>query len=252
MAVTLVHGRRAGVPRTYVAELLELWRVLLVAGLLVGVVIIGIGSRAAMFLLRVTSSDHVVGMVSDDGFVIGQFTLSGSYNLVQLGAVVGVIGAAAYVAVAPWLIGPTWFRRFTVGVTAGLLVGSTLLHSDGVDFVFLGPLWFAVVLFVGLPVVSGVVLAWSVDAVAASQGWATRRPWNWLLPLLLAATVPLTAPFVLAVLAVVALLLPLRSPMLAWSRGSTVAAWVIRAGFLVIPMLSAFALARDLRDLFSA
>lgn len=57
------------------------------------VVVVGVGSRLAMFVLRLTSPDNAHGVVNDDGFVIGQVTLSGTYNLLNLGAAVGVIGA---------------------------------------------------------------------------------------------------------------------------------------------------------------
>ena len=114
----------------------ELLRIAVVAGVSVGILVIGLGSRLAMFVLRVTSPGYVVGMESDDGFEIGRITLSGSYQLLALGAAVGVIGALAYVAVAPWLIGPDWFRRVTVGLTAGALVGSLVIEPGGIDFTF--------------------------------------------------------------------------------------------------------------------
>jgi hypothetical protein len=155
MKPALVHGSRP----TYVAELIELLRVLVVAGVSVGIVVIGLGSRLAMFALRLTSPDDVVGVVSDEGFLIGRITLSGTYNLLVIGAAVGVIGAAACVAVAPWLIGPNWFRRLTVGLTAGALVGSLLIHSDGKDFTALGPLWLA--------------------RSASSSLFRPCRPWRW-------------------------------------------------------------------------
>ena len=94
---------------------MELLRIAVVAGVGVGILVIGMGSRLAMFLLRVTSPDHVIGVTTDDGFLVGRTTMAGTYNLITLGAAVGVIGALAYVAVAPWLIGPGWFRRLTVG-----------------------------------------------------------------------------------------------------------------------------------------
>ena len=106
MREALVHGRRPDSVPTYRQELLELVRIAVVAGVSGGILVIGLGSRLAMFVLRVTSPDYVVGIASDDGFEIGRTTLSGSYQLLALGAVVGVIGALGYVAVAPWLIGP--------------------------------------------------------------------------------------------------------------------------------------------------
>lgn len=53
-------------------RLIEGMRVLIVGGIPVGVLVVGIGSRLAMLLLRVTSPDSVVGITSDDGFIIGR------------------------------------------------------------------------------------------------------------------------------------------------------------------------------------
>ncbi|MEX2252307.1 MAG: hypothetical protein WD895_09595 [Acidimicrobiia bacterium] len=119
-------------------------RVLIVAGIPVGVLVAGVGSRLAMLLIRVTSPDRVVGVTSDDGFTIGEVTLGGTYNLLLLGAAVGVIGAGAYQMVAPWLIGPIWFRRLTTGLASAAVVGSMLVHADGIDFTLLKPTWLAI------------------------------------------------------------------------------------------------------------
>ena len=84
-------------------------RVLIVAGIPVGVRAAGRGSRFAMFMLRLTSDDSVIGATSDDHFEIGRVTFGGTLNLLILGSVVGLIGAAVYQWVRPWLIGPHWF-----------------------------------------------------------------------------------------------------------------------------------------------
>jgi hypothetical protein len=112
-------------------RLIEGMRVLIVGGIPVGVLVAGIGGRMAMLLLRVTSPDRVVGVTSDDGFTIGRFTAEGTYNLLTLSAAVGIIGAGAYQMVAPWLIGPTWFRRLTTGLASAAVVGSMLVHAGG-------------------------------------------------------------------------------------------------------------------------
>jgi hypothetical protein len=250
MRDTPVHGRVPGTEPTYAEEYAELMRLLLVAGLSVGIVAIGLGSRLAMFLLRLTSPDSVVGVESDDGFTIGQFTLGGTYNLVTIGAVAGFIGAVAYVAVAPWLIGPVWLRRLTVGLAAGAVGGALLVHSDGIDFQVLEPLTFAVALFVGLPVLVGVLLAIVADRVSVPGSWTTRDPWRWVVPTVLVALVPLTL-FVLAPLAVVvALLLVLRRLLLARLRRSQLATWAVRAGFFTIPVLGLSDLSQTLAELY--
>ncbi len=108
----------------------------------------------------------VVGLRSDDDFEIGRFTVSGTYNLLALGAAVGFVGAGAYRLVGPRLIGPMWFRRVTTGLAAGAVVGSLLVHADGIDFRLLKPTWFAITLFVALPALFATFIGPVVDRAA--------------------------------------------------------------------------------------
>jgi hypothetical protein len=165
-------------------------RVLIVAGVPVGVVVVGLGSRLAMLLLRQTSDDSVIGVTSDDGFRIGEVTLTGTLNLIVLGAVVGIIGAAAYQWVRPWLLGPRWFALVTVGLATGAVVGSMLVHADGIDFVILNPTWLAITCFVALPALFGVCIAVVVDRVRRPDSWTARGRTRWVLPLVLVAPFP--------------------------------------------------------------
>ncbi len=181
-------------------------RVLLVAGVASGAVIAGLGSRLAMLLLRFTSPSWVIGMRSDDDFVIGEFTIGGSYALLGLGAVTGVLGVGVYRLVRPWLIGPMWFRRVTTGLAAGAVVGSMLVHADGIDFRVLKPTWLAISLFVALPAVFGTFIGPVVDRVAGDESWTRGGRRRWLLPLVSVLAFPpvlLLIPF--AAVAVTAL-----------------------------------------------
>ena len=247
----IVHGRKSGEQPTYPQELAELLRIIVVTGVPVGIVVIGCGSRLAMFLLRLTSPDSVIGLESDDGFTIGQFTLADTYNLLHLGGAVGIVGAAACVAVAPWLVGPRWFRLFTVGLTAAALVGSMVIIPDGVDFQVLAPTWFAVALFTVLPFISGVVLMLAVDREATVDTWASRgEARRWLVPTVLLLVVPFSFFTFMVVSVVVAVLLPIRRRFLAPLSASTWGSNTVRALFATIPVLSFFALADDLRVLY--
>jgi len=58
-------------------------------------------------------------------------TLGGTYRLLLLGATVGVLGAAAYRAVASWLLCPAWFRRLTTAAASAAVVGSMLVRDVG-------------------------------------------------------------------------------------------------------------------------
>ncbi|MGD9792381.1 MAG: hypothetical protein AB7V43_02770 [Acidimicrobiia bacterium] len=183
---------------------LERLRLLIVAGVPSGVIVIGLGSRVAMGVLRVTSPGTVRGTVSDDGFIIGRVTLAGTYNLLMLGAAVGIIGAGVYVLVEPWLLGPGWFRRLVVAGAAGSVGGSMLVHADGVDFTILEPLWLAIALFVALPAAFAVVVAMNVDALRRRGAGASFGARRWVLPTVLVACFP---PVLLVVLFAVIVLM---------------------------------------------
>jgi hypothetical protein len=186
----------------YLRDLGEGLRLLVVAGIPVGVVVAGVGSRLAMLLLRLTSPHTVRGVQSDDGFTIGKVTLGGTYNLLFLGAATGIIGAAAYQWVRPWLLGPWWFRRLSTALGSGVVVGSLLLHSDGIDFHVLKPTWLAVGLFIAVPALFGLAIGPAVDRVGRPGSWTARGRKRWVLPLVLVALFPPTL-FVLAVSTVV-------------------------------------------------
>ena len=174
---------------------LERMRVLIVAGVTTGALVAGLVSRFAMMLLRVTSPDSVNGLQSDDDFTIGRFTLEGTYTLVVLGAIVGIIGFFVYRLVKPWLLGPHWFRRATLGIAAGVVAGSMLIHADGIDFTVLKPKWLAIGLFIALPALFAIVMGVMVDSVSRSESWTARRPWRWLLPVIVLACIPLAVIF---------------------------------------------------------
>lgn len=229
---------------------LEGLRVLVVGGISAGVILIGVGSRLAMLLLRVTSPDRVRGVKSDDGFIIGQVTLKGTYNLLLLGASFGIIGAAAYLMVAPWLIGPKWFRRLTTGLAAAVVVGSMLVHADGIDFTVLKPMWLAIGVFIALPGLFGGLVGVIVDAVKRPDSWTARGRWRWLLPVLLVGCFPLAVVVVLVAAAIfgawvlVSDLGPIRSV-----RRSALYALAIRAVWLVVAILGLVAIVNDTQAL---
>jgi hypothetical protein len=200
--VTTIDGERSNLPRVGRGVLDEVF-VLVLAGIPTGVVVAGVGSRLAMLVLRFTSDSSVIGMQSDDDFTIGRFTLGGTYNLLVIGAVVGIIGAAAYQWVRPWLIGPRWFRHATVGLASGAVVGSMLIHADGIDFRALTPTWLAIAVFVALPGVFGLSIAWAVDRVDRTDSFAHRGRARWYV----AAACVLLFPPTLVVLAVSAAVL---------------------------------------------
>ncbi|MBI4883398.1 MAG: hypothetical protein HY826_05015 [Actinobacteria bacterium] len=230
---------------------LERMRILIVAGIPTGVLIVGIGSRLAMLLLRLTSPDSVIGLQSDDDFTIGRVTLEGTYTLAILGAFVGIIGVGVYRLVAPWLIGPIWLHRLTTGLAAGAVVGSMLIHADGIDFTVLKPTWLAIGLFVALPAVFGAAIGAVVDAVGRPDSWTARGRTRWVLPLIVLVCFPMS-------------LLPLSFGLVIigfWSLARDVdfaaevrnvrgLAWAVRGVWLLVAVVGLFALVNDISALY--
>lgn len=141
-------------------------RIMLVA-VPVGMVSVGVVARLVMRLLAAVNPP-AAGLLSDDGFVIDQFTLSGSVNLLVVGVFFGALSGVLYAALAPLKTGPVWFQRVSLSVGAGVVVSSQLVHTDGVDFVVLDPYLLPIALFVGVPVLHVLALDLLVDRAAAA------------------------------------------------------------------------------------
>ena len=140
-------------------------------------------------------------------------TLTGTYSLLAVGAAAGLIGAGAYRLVAPWLLGPRWFRRLTTGLGSAALAGGMLVHSEGVDFRLLKPTWLTIGLFVLLPGLFGIAIGLVVDAVRASSSWTLLGRRTWLLPVVALACFAMLVPLLAVEVVVAAILLqPARLP----------------------------------------
>ena len=142
------------------------------AGAIAGFLIGGIGGRLAMLLLRLTSSDLVLGVTSDDGFEIG--VVSGQtfqllLAMTMLGAMNGVLYAALRTMIPGRLRLPLW-------AGFGALVGGSLfVHDEGVDFTLVTPAALAIALFVLLPGVAAALVVLLVERWDGEAAWRNRR-----------------------------------------------------------------------------
>jgi len=139
------------------------------AGAGIGALTVGVISRAAMFLL-IRLNPEADGVTSDDGFEMGRLTVSGSLNLIVVGLGLGVLSALFYLALERLRFGPAWFRTLSLSVGAGVVVGSLLVHPDGVDFVLLEPLALTVALFLAIPVLHLALLDLAVVRIREAAG----------------------------------------------------------------------------------
>jgi hypothetical protein len=217
------------------------------AGLVAGVAIGGVGGRLAMLLLRLTSSDAVRGLESDDGFVIGRFSGETLFLLLFTG-MLGVLGSLAYLAVRAWI--PAGSRAAWTGVFGAAVGGSAVVHPDGIDFNLLQPLWLAVALFVALPALYGVAMSVLVERGlrGADEGRGGRL---WFLGLLPFLAIGLFGPIGIAILLLI---------VGAWWLGRSVPAvvafwrsppvvWTGRAILLAFTAWSAWLLVRDAAEI---
>lgn len=148
------------------------------AGLVIGFVVIGWGSRLAMMLLA-RLNPEVTGQLSDDGFPMGRFDLGDTMGLVFFGTIVGVFGGLVFLGIRNLRFGPPWFRTTSMTVGPTVVAGSILVHSDGIDFRILEPTWLAIGLFVALPALSAYSVATLADRWLRDDLWfLTGRHWR--------------------------------------------------------------------------
>lgn len=164
------------------------------AGALTGLVVGGIWGRAFMSILAgLNPEDH--GTLTDDGFAMGQFTVGGTINLVTAGMAIGAIGGLLFLALRGLRFGPTWFRWTSMVLGIVVVVGSQLLHSDGIDFSRLEPIGLAVAMTLSMPLLFAFGIIWLGDR------WLGDGPTVWQR---LPAAVPWVARGLLTALALVA------------------------------------------------
>lgn len=170
------------------------------AGAVLGVLVGGVGGRLAMFVLARLNPD-VDGRQSDDDFTMGQFT-GATFDLLFVAMVLGIVGGAVYLVVRGLMIGPRWFQILSISVGPAVVVGSQIVHTDGVDFT-LDPALLAVGMFVLIPGLYAALLTVLAERWLAEDGPFLRAPgWAAALPLLLwMPLAPFLVPLALAFLA---------------------------------------------------
>ena len=167
------------------------------AGVLAGLLVLGLGGRLVMRLLAATSGRAVQGRLTEAGERVGEITTDGTIGfLLFVGIGGGLATALGFLLVRRWL--PR--RAGPAGLVAGMLLIGTLgvsdpFSPDNVDFAILRPTWLAIVAVAG----TGLLFATTYTAVAARLDHlvAGRRRRRWLpcgsLVLLLLPPLPLFA-----------------------------------------------------------
>jgi hypothetical protein len=127
----------------------------LAAGLLVGVIAAGLGSRLVMRLLAVADSD-AAGTFTENGNVVGEITFGGTLALlVFVGIPSGLAAGLIVFAVRRWLPAGQPWRALAFSAVLLALLGRTVIDPDNIDFRLLSPTGLAIALFGLLFVVAG-------------------------------------------------------------------------------------------------
>jgi hypothetical protein len=180
--MALVKDRSAGPGRggTRPAAL-AFWRTLAagsIGGGLVGLLIGGVLGRLLMRLLAVTSPESAHGRLTDDIQPVGQVSLGGTLQLFVTTIALGAIAGLVYLWVRRVLPPSGWGRRGLFALFVGSVGGAFLVHDHpSFDYSVLQPEWLAVVSFVAVPSLFGLLAPSVVDRLEG--GWARRAP-AWL------------------------------------------------------------------------
>lgn len=213
------------------------------AGAVAGVVVGGIGGRLAMLVLaRLTPA--ATGRLSDDGFVMGRFTVGGTLNLLLVGAALGVVGALFYALVRGLALGPRWFRLLSLAGGPAIVVGELLVHTGGVDFRLLRPAALAIAMFVAIPGLYVLLLVVLGDRWTRPGAWSATAPWPLALAPLL-VWVPIAVGGLVVAVAWVVRRSVRRFPRVDAVVSHAAVAWLLRGALTVVFVRAALELARE-------
>jgi hypothetical protein len=138
------------------------------AGLIVGVVVLGLGGRVVMRLAALIDPSST-GIRTENGNRIGDITLEGTAVLILFGGLlVGAAASVVWVAIQEWIPGRPSVRAVLAMPIAVALTGFQLVRPENHDFRILAPAGTIVVLLLALVAIAGF-------AFAVVDGWLDRR-----------------------------------------------------------------------------
>lgn len=148
------------------------------AGLAAGLLIGGVGGRIVMSIAAVLNPD-ATGLFTENGEVVGRFTLQGTLALIVFGGLsASALGAVVWVVVSPWVPG-TGARRALLTMPIAIALGSfILIESTNPDFLILTPRTVILALLVVLVALNGAAIAWLDGLLERRLPHPGARPWR--------------------------------------------------------------------------
>lgn len=153
----------SGTREERLVELARQATAILVAALVSGFIVAGVGARVFMLVTRLLAPERR-GFITEAQARVGEVTAGGTVFLVLF---VGLFGAIAVgwtlAATEPWLGWAGRFRGVAVGVVLLLIFGRVVLDPDNIDFALLGDQEVTIAMVSLLYVLAGVVAVWVRD-----------------------------------------------------------------------------------------
>ena len=169
-------SRRSRLILSQIAAVLRVVGVFVLAGMLSGAFVGGVGGRVAMRVsgyLYQRENPGASVVTESSGEPVGQISLDGTISLIiesmGSGAVIGLV----LLLVAPWLPRAGWRRAGGFGLLLLAVVGSTVIRPDSRDLRTLGSPLLNIAMFASLIVAAGMLatpfVPWLDRAVAANS-----------------------------------------------------------------------------------
>jgi len=145
-----------------------------------------------MRIVFLTTTRSVGGFESDDGFTIGVIS-SATFFLVAATTMLGAVLGAVAAVLRSFMRTRTLVAAAAFSAASATFFGSVIVHTDGIDFRLLSPLFLTVGLFVFLPAAWAATTILLSDRLLRPEGRVSRLP-RWFLALALGfAALPLVA-----------------------------------------------------------
>ncbi|MEZ4506562.1 MAG: hypothetical protein R2848_12140 [Thermomicrobiales bacterium] len=135
------------------------------AGFLVGILVVGGAARILMRIAAMLSPAQLDGALTENGNRVGEMTIGGTFELMFFGgAMPGLIGGIAVMAIRPWLPDAGWRRYLGAGAIGFAVAGPLVLErGENADYERFGILGVNVCLFTLLPFLFGVAVVPVID-----------------------------------------------------------------------------------------
>jgi hypothetical protein len=132
----------------------------LFAGALAGGIAGGFGGRLAMRVTALMATEAEQGTLTEAEEIVGDISTGGTIALLIFGGILfGLMGGLIYAAIARWFADAGRLRGVVFGLYLLGALGWTIIEGDNFDFSTLGSLWVNVLMFAGVFVLFGVVIA---------------------------------------------------------------------------------------------